>query len=106
MVESRSPLGTPRRSRRLRSALAVLAAVTVTIPIGVAPAPAAQPDRPWLNTALSPDERAALLLRQMTLEEKVERMTGDQGAAPAAFYNAPIERLGPSRSGTAPAQRG
>ncbi|HEU4424477.1 MAG TPA: glycoside hydrolase family 3 C-terminal domain-containing protein [Pilimelia sp.] len=94
MVESRSALGTSHRFRRLRGALAVLAAVTVTVPIGVAPAPAAQPDRPWLDTSLSPDERAALLLRQMTLEEKVELMTGDQGAAPAAFYNAPIPRLG------------
>src|SRR3989440_11321572 len=29
---------------------------------------------PWMNTSLSPDERAALLLTQMTLEEKVDML--------------------------------
>ena len=31
---------------------------------------------------------------QMTLAEKVDLMTGNQGEAPYAFYNAPIPRLG------------
>src|SRR5258706_2704080 len=31
-------------------------------------------DWPWMNTSLSPDERAALLLAQMTLEEKVDML--------------------------------
>lgn len=31
-------------------------------------------DRPWMNSALSPDERTALLLAQMTLEEKVHML--------------------------------
>lgn len=31
-------------------------------------------DRPWMNGSLSPDERAALLLTQMTLEEKVSML--------------------------------
>ncbi len=80
----------------MRAFLALLALATVALALGVtaAAAVAQQPDRPWMNTALSPDERAALLLAAMTLEEKVELMTGDQGAAPVAFYNAPIERLG------------
>ncbi len=30
--------------------------------------------RPWMNTSLLPDERAALLLSQMTLEEKVDML--------------------------------
>jgi beta-glucosidase len=30
----------------------------------------------------------------MTLAEKVDLMTGNQGEAPYAFYNAPIPRLG------------
>jgi beta-glucosidase len=58
------------------------------------PAAADNHDRPWMNTALTPDERAALLLAAMTLDEKIELMTGDQGEAPAAFYNGPIDRLG------------
>src|SRR5258708_4462008 len=36
--------------------------------------PASAHDRPWLNTSLAPDERAALLLTQMTLEEKVDML--------------------------------
>lgn len=50
--------------------------------------------RPWLDVALSPAQRAQLLLRQMTLPEKVDLMTGNQGDAPYAYYNAPIPRLG------------
>jgi beta-glucosidase len=54
----------------------------------------AQDGNPWDDTGLSPDRRASLLLNAMTLEEKVELMTGDQGGAPTAYYNAPIPRLG------------
>ena len=36
-------------------------------------------DRPWMNTALSPDERALLLLAQMTLEEKVDMLSEKSG---------------------------
>jgi beta-glucosidase len=57
-------------------------------------AQSAAADRPWMNTSLSPDERANLLLAQMTLEEKVDLMSGNQGEGPYAFYNAPIPRLG------------
>lgn len=80
-----------RKGRRIAAGVAV-AAVVVGVQT-VSPA-AAAPGDPWMNTALSPDQRAVLLLQAMTLEEKVELMSGDQGAAPAAFYNAPIERLG------------
>ena len=50
--------------------------------------------RPWLDVALSPAQRAQLLLRQMTLPEKVDLMTGNQGEAPYAYYNAPIVAAG------------
>jgi beta-glucosidase len=46
---------------------------------------------PWLNTALSPDERAALLLEQMTLEEKIGMVHGQSSEA---YFTAPIPRLG------------
>jgi beta-glucosidase len=108
MVQSRTPLSAAhhcapeelsRRDRAgkvwMRRGLAVIASAAVAVPVTAAqPASAAQPEQPWMNTALSPDHRAALLLAAMTLEEKVELMTGDQGAAPAAFYNAGIPRLG------------
>ncbi len=80
-------------------AIAVLAA-----PVGAAGSAAPQgsraassavlADQPWMNTSLSPDERADLLLAEMTLEEKVDLMSGNQGEGPYAFYNGPIPRLG------------
>jgi beta-glucosidase len=78
---------------------ATLVATVLAVPAGAAaggqapptPRPAA---RPWTNAALSPDQRANLVLAQMTLPEKVDLMTGNQGEAPYAYYNAPIVRLG------------
>src|SRR5436305_5277852 len=43
-------------------------------------ASASAQDWPWMNTSLSPDERAALLLAQMTLEEKVSMLHEGGGA--------------------------
>ena len=62
-------------------------------------------DRPWMNTALSPDERAKLLERAMTLEEKIGMLHGKvgtpfrgepkpDGAVGSAGYIAGIPRLG------------
>src|SRR6266480_6149415 len=36
-------------------------------------------DRPWMNTSLSPDERAALLLTQMTEAEKIDMLREESG---------------------------
>src|SRR2546423_1901161 len=41
--------------------------------------PASAPDWPWMNASLTPDERAALLLAQMTLEEKVDMLSEKSG---------------------------
>ncbi|WP_454041936.1 glycoside hydrolase family 3 C-terminal domain-containing protein [Cellulosimicrobium sp. Marseille-Q8652] len=89
-------MGVVEKHRARRSGVGVVAALAAAaLVVTLAPsAHAATADPPWMNTALSPDQRAVLLLQAMTLEEKVELMSGDQGAAPAAFYNAPIERLG------------
>lgn len=48
-------------------------------------------ERPWMNTSLSPDERATLLLAQMTLEEKLGMVHGHSAEA---YYIAPNARLG------------
>ncbi len=54
--------------------------------------PASVHDWPWMNMSLSPDERAALLLAQMTLEEKVGMVHGKSNDA---YYNMePVSRLG------------
>src|SRR5258708_17064279 len=55
--------------------------------------PASTQNPPWINSSLSPHERADLLLAQMTLDEKIEMVHGEL-PAPYGFYNAPIPRLG------------
>ena len=56
-----------------------------------APAPAA-PARPWMNQSLSPGERADLVLKEMTLEEKVALLHGN-GMAHAANWQMPLTDL-------------
>jgi beta-glucosidase len=43
-----------------------------------------KPPIPWMNTSLSPDERAALVVKEMTLDEKISLLhgTGMQGLSP------------------------
>jgi beta-glucosidase len=85
-------------SIRSRTGRIVALAAAVVLSVGVlgVPASTAQPSntQPWMNQQLSPEQRARLLMTQMTLAEKVDLMTGNQGEAPYAFYNAPIPRLG------------
>ena len=54
--------------------------------VAAAPASAAGRcgDHPWCNTALTPDERAGLLLAELTLDEKVSLMAGDD---PSTGFN-------------------
>src|ERR1700677_4902537 len=44
----------------------------------------AKTPQPWMNTGLTPDERASLVLRQMTLDEKISLLhgTGLEGLSP------------------------
>ncbi|HWU74992.1 MAG TPA: glycosyl hydrolase, partial [Rhodanobacter sp.] len=41
-----------------------------------APAPSSSAARPWMNTTLSPDARAALVVKQLTLTEKIQLVHG------------------------------
>jgi beta-glucosidase len=63
-------------------------------------------DRPWMNTSLSPDERAEMVLKQLTLDEKINLVHGEGmpnwgkprpnaylGNGGAGFV-LPVERLG------------
>ncbi|MGO4785126.1 glycoside hydrolase family 3 protein [Cryobacterium sp. W22_MBD10_FK3] len=47
----------------------------------------------WMNTKLDSDARADLLLKEMTLDEKVTRLHGEFSGE-TAFFIAPLERLG------------
>ncbi|MDX6223336.1 MAG: beta-glucosidase, partial [Frankiales bacterium] len=89
-----------RRTAQFTSGVA-LAAFAAMTGIGTAATPALHAAgsakvlaRPWMSAELTPEGRAQQLLRQMTLAEKVDLMTGNQGEAPYAYYNAPIVRLG------------
>jgi beta-glucosidase len=62
--------------------------------------------RPWMNTSLSPDERASMVVKEMTLDEKITLLhgTGMQGLGPmsplaggsngGAGYVVAVPRLG------------
>ncbi|MEO7146608.1 MAG: glycoside hydrolase family 3 N-terminal domain-containing protein, partial [Terrimesophilobacter sp.] len=80
-------------SKRSRKAAAGALAVALLFPL-VSTTPASAADSPWMNTSLGADQRAALLLAEMTLAEKVDLMTGNQGQEPYGFFNAGIPRLG------------
>ncbi|MGB6868010.1 MAG: glycoside hydrolase family 3 C-terminal domain-containing protein [Acidobacteriaceae bacterium] len=63
----------------LRRTLSCAAAVLFVALFSFAPSASAQsqpPDRPWMNKSLSPDERADLLIKQMTLDEKMNFVHG------------------------------
>jgi len=75
------------RAVALRAVCAALALMLAGAGTAAAQAP------PWSNEALSPDQRADLLLSAMTLTEKAELMSNDPGTA-WAYYNAGIPRLG------------
>ncbi|KAB8126208.1 beta-glucosidase [Gracilibacillus oryzae] len=49
--------------------------------------------KPWMDQSLSAEERAALLLNEMTLEEKVTFVTGNLNNY-YGFYNEGMDRLG------------
>src|ERR1700676_2566588 len=49
-------------------------------------------DRPWMNSSLAPDERAELVLKQMTLDEKLALLHGN-GMAHAPQWQMPLTHL-------------
>jgi beta-glucosidase len=58
----------------LRSHL--LALTMLAVPLAAAAQNGGQLARPWRNTALSPDERASLLVKELTLAEKIQLAHG------------------------------
>src|SRR5579884_286741 len=49
-------------------------------------------DRPWMNTSLSPEKRADLVLKQMTLDEKIDLLHGN-GMAHTGNWQMPLTHL-------------
>jgi beta-glucosidase len=82
----------------------MIAAASLAV-LAVASAVHAQASRPWMNAKLSPDERAALLEKEMTLDERIGLLHGPmsmpifgikkpEGAIGSAGYIPGIPRLG------------
>lgn len=62
---------------RRRILIGCLAAIAITVGVAVAATPApSSASSPWMNKALSPAQRADLLVRAMTLDEKITMMHG------------------------------
>jgi len=49
-------------------------------------------DRPWMNPGLAPEERAELVLKQLTLDEKLALLHGN-GMAHAPQWQMPLTHL-------------
>ncbi|AGG87354.1 beta-glucosidase family protein [Rhodanobacter denitrificans] len=64
-----------RRPRRLSACAFALAVVATATAAGEPPA------RPWMNTSLSPDARAALVVQAMSQDEKFQLITTAYGSA-------------------------
>src|SRR5215831_6385597 len=56
------------------------------------PAETAQSNRPWMNPSLSPDARAAMVLKEMTLDEKISLLHGN-GMAHVPNWQMPLTPL-------------
>jgi beta-glucosidase len=70
--------------------------LSLLLAIGILSAPCALvaqgTDRPWMNSKLSPEERAELVLKQMTLDEKLALLHGN-GMANNANWTMPLTPL-------------
>ncbi|MGC8549948.1 MAG: beta-glucosidase [Acidobacteriaceae bacterium] len=86
---------TPARKNHFWQTLAVLAAIgSLAAPIALAQAAPKAPKKnwPWMNTSLSPMQRANLVLKQMTLDEKIDLLHGN-GMPNAGFWKMPLTYL-------------
>ena len=96
---------TQRPSPKLRLFLAVFL-LLIQLLISAAAAQSPSKSHPWMNPTLSPDERAAMVVKEMTIDEKIQLLhgTGMVGLSPmsplavhsngGAGYVVEIPRLG------------
>jgi beta-glucosidase len=71
------------------AAIAILSGASVAV---AQDAVAQNIGRPWMNPKLSPEERADLVLKQLTLDEKIALLHGN-GTAHTANWQAPLTDL-------------
>ena len=72
-------------SRLLRAATCALAFSASLIALAQGGSQAPTPTGPWMNTSLSPDQRADLVMKQLSLDDKIQLLhgTGSPGFGPA-----------------------
>ena len=87
-----SPVGRQMQNRKFGFYLlcTVIAALGMIIATSVAAAQVA--DGPWMNPKLSPEERADMVLKQLTLDEKLALLHGN-GMAHASQWQMPLSQL-------------
>jgi len=87
-----SPVGRQMQNRKFGFYLlcTVIAALGMIIATSVAAAQVA--DGPWMNPKLSPEERADMVLKQLTLDEKLALLHGN-GMAHASQWQMPLTHL-------------
>ena len=79
----------------LTTAIAVFPAATAAF--AQDPSPSQSETRPWMNTSLSPDDRADLVLKELTLDEKIALMHGN--GQPGSGRQMPTTLLGNGGAG-------
>ena len=79
----------------LTTAIAVFPAATAAF--AQDPSPSQSETRPWMNTSLSPDDRAGLVLKELTLDEKIALMHGN--GQPGSGRQMPTTLLGNGGAG-------
>ena len=78
------------RKRDSRRLLITLAAIALFF--GTRCLVAQETERPWMNTKLSPEERAELVLKQLTVDEKLSLVHGN-GMAHESHWTMPLTHL-------------
>ncbi len=83
-------------NNRFRNLIVTFAALCLLAPLGSVFAQ--QSNQPWMNQNLSPDERAEMVLKQMTLDEKISLLHGN-GMSVAPQWQMPLTYLGNGGAG-------
>ena len=80
------------QSSRCKAPYLLFVVAVIGMLTGAARLHAQSPDRPWMNPALPPEQRAELALKQMTLEEKLA-LTHGNGMAHVPEWQMPLTSL-------------
>src|ERR1700683_405740 len=87
-----SPVGRQMQNRKFGFYLLCTVIVALATIIATSVAAAEVADRPWMNPKLSPEERADMVLKQLTLDEKQALLHGN-GMAHAGQWQMPLTHL-------------